>query len=399
MPSTAHPSHSPLLRRLISLTRAFRAAGIPATPSDAMEIARSLAYVDLGSVDDVRETVRCIVMKRPEDRETFDLVWAAFWRARESLQLDTPGEPLNGDTGDLSRPGRGPRQGMGRADLDLIDPEDAGGDAGENSYSAGELLRARDFGTLTREELVEARRFIAAMRWNLALRPSARTHPAATGQALDVRASLRSSLRHGGELFDLKRRRPRTRHRRLVLLCDISGSMERYTRLLLHFLHSIQSGMDAVEVFVFGTRLSRITHDLRHRDADQALNRVSTHVEDWSGGTRIGASLREFNLRWARRVLGQGAIVLIISDGWDRGDPALLGAQMARLQRSSYRLLWLNPLLGDREYQPLTRGMQAALPYIDDFLPVHNLNSLEDLGALLAGLRAGRPARRSVRAS
>jgi uncharacterized protein with von Willebrand factor type A (vWA) domain len=182
-----------------------------------------------------------------------------------------------------------------------------------------------------------------------------------------------------------------------VVLCDISGSMERYTQLLLHFLHAVESTVRRVEVFVFGTRLTRVTPALRRRDPDAALAAVAAQVKDWAGGTRIGETLRTFNRAWARRVLGHGAIVIVISDGWDRGNPDLLAVEMERLQRASYRLIWLNPLLGGESYQPLTQGIQAALPYVDDFLPVHNLESLEALAVLLNDIQDGRPSRKQAR--
>jgi uncharacterized protein with von Willebrand factor type A (vWA) domain len=181
----------------------------------------------------------------------------------------------------------------------------------------------------------------------------------------------------------------------LVIIADVSGSMERYTRLLLHFVYSLSEGLEQkVEAFVFSTRLTRITRQLHDRDVEEALRQVAHQVPDWSGGTRIGEALKTFNYKWVRRVLGQGAVVLLISDGWDRGDIDLLGKEMARLQRSCYRLIWLNPLLGSTEYEPLTRGMQAAMPYIDDFLPVHNLASLEDLAEHLKQVDDHRPVRR-----
>jgi hypothetical protein len=207
---------------------------------------------------------------------------------------------------------------------------------------------------------------------------------------------LRRALRTGGVPFHLAWRGPRSKPRPLVLICDISGSMAAYTRLLLHFLYTLRHGLRHVEVFVFGTRLTRITRQLRARSVDAALSEVGKSVVDWAGGTRIGESLRAFNTTWARRMLGQGAVVCLISDGWDRGDPALLAAEMAHLQRSCHLLVWLNPLLGLEGYQPLTQGMRAALPYIDLFLPAHNLASLESLAAMLDRLSDGRPARRGV---
>ena len=188
------------------------------------------------------------------------------------------------------------------------------------------------------------------------------------------------------------------RPRPLVVLADISGSMERYTGLLLHFVLGLARSLDQpVEAFLFGTRLTRVTRELHRRGSEQVLREISRAVPDWSGGTRIGQALKTFNYDWARRVLGRGAVVLLISDGWDRGDIGLLRHEMARLQRSCYRLIWLNPLLGSAEYEPLTRGIQAALPYVDDFLPVHDLASLEHLAVYLQGLEDVRPTRRQQR--
>jgi uncharacterized protein with von Willebrand factor type A (vWA) domain len=254
------------------------------------------------------------------------------------------------------------------------------------TFSKQEVLRRKDFAELTAEELDAIKRMMAELVWQLGERRVRRQRPG-NGQQPDLRRTLRRNLRYGGEILEWARRKPKVRPRPLVIIADISGSMERYTRLLLHFIYSLAEGLDQqVEAFVFSTRLTRITRPLRGRDVDRALQDVSHLVADWSGGTRIGEAIKTFNYDWARRVLGRGAVVLLISDGWDRGDIDLLGKEMARLQRSCHRLIWLNPLLGSPSYEPLTRGMQAALPYIDDFLPVHNLTSLEDLAEHLAGL-------------
>jgi uncharacterized protein with von Willebrand factor type A (vWA) domain len=227
------------------------------------------------------------------------------------------------------------------------------------------------------------------MEWSLDVRETRRLIPEQRGR-LDLRRSLRRNLARGGEILEFARRDRKRKRRALALLCDISGSMEPYSRILLQFLYVASRGLEHTEAFVFGTRLTRITRQLRHRDVDEALRAVHHDVQDFGGGTRIGEAIRSFNRLWSRRVLGQGAAVLIISDGWDRGEPEALEREMARLQRSAYRTIWLNPLLGSPRYEPLTRGLQAALPYIDDFLPVHNLASLEDLGRHLRRLRAGR---------
>jgi hypothetical protein len=265
------------------------------------------------------------------------------------------------------------------------------------------VLREKDFADFTLDEIAAARRMMAQLSWDLGHRRSRRL-VAGDGAGLDLRQTLRRNLKYGGELLELARREPREKPRPVVLLCDVSGSMERYTRMLLHFIHTIAGPSTAlraggsaaggrVEAFLFATRLTRITRYLRYRGIDQAVSEVAKAVPDWAGGTRIGETLKTFSFQWARRVLGGGAVVLIISDGWDRGETELLAREMARLRRSCHRLIWLNPLLGSPTYQPLTRGMQAALPYVDDFLPVHNLNSLESLARHLSHLNP----RRSLR--
>lgn len=262
------------------------------------------------------------------------------------------------------------------------------------SYSALEVLRHKDFSEMTWEEVEAAKAALAAMRWPLSARPTRRLRSAAGGRQLDLRRVIRDNLRYGGEPLTLRWRERKTRCRPLVILCDISGSMERYSRMLLHFLHALSHTLGTVETFVFGTRLTRITHHLRHRDVDDALDEVGRIVQDWSGGTKIGQAIKSFNYEWARRVLGRGAVVLIISDGWDRGEVDVLAHAIGRLQRAAHRLIWLNPLLGSESYEPIQRGMAAALPFVDDFLPVHNLKSLEQLAEVLSTLSDRRPERR-----
>ena len=262
------------------------------------------------------------------------------------------------------------------------------------TYSPEESLREMDFSAMTGGELEAVKQLISEINWRLGMRETRRKQPG-SGDELDIRRTFRASMKYGGEILKWDFRRRKQQPRPLVIIADVSGSMERYTRLLLHFVYGLAEGLaNRVEVFVFSTRLTRITRDLRHKDIDFAVRQVSRQVPDWSGGTRIGEAVRTFNFTWGRRVLGRGAVVLMISDGWDRGEIDLLRREMDRLQRSCYRLIWLNPLLGSPEYQPLTRGIQAALPYIDDFLPVHNLSSLEDLADRLRDIGSARPARR-----
>jgi uncharacterized protein with von Willebrand factor type A (vWA) domain len=250
--------------------------------------------------------------------------------------------------------------------------------------SEREVLQRADFETMTSSELAQAKRMIAQLRLPIADVRTRRLTPDPRGRLVDMRSSLRASLRAGADVIPLRRRSPTRRHPPLVVLCDISGSMSRYSRMFLHFLHALTNDRDRVHTFVFGTRLTNITRHLRHRDVDLALNSVTQAVADWSGGTRIGASMREFNLRWSRRLLGQNAVVLLITDGLDRELGDDLGAQMERLHKSSRKLLWLNPLLRYEQFEPRPAGVRAMLPHVDSFLPAHNINSLLDVASALA---------------
>jgi uncharacterized protein with von Willebrand factor type A (vWA) domain len=254
----------------------------------------------------------------------------------------------------------------------------------------------KDFADLSPQEIEAVKDMMRQLAIRLGERRTRRKRPG-NGHSIDLRRTLRNSYSYGGEVLIWARRESKFKPRPLVIIADISGSMERYTRLLIHFVYGLSHSLhQPVEAFVFGARLTRITRQLRNRDIDQSLRGVSQTVQDWAGGTRTGESLKEFNFNWGRRVLGHGAVVLIISDGWDRGDMDVLKREMARLQRNCYRLIWLNPLLGSPTYEPLTRGMQAALPYTDNFLPVHNLASLEDLAQHLQTINQNRPVRRQI---
>ena len=270
----------------------------------------------------------------------------------------------------------------------------AGGHVADRSfavgaYSAAEISRTRDFADFTDAELARATALLAALPWHLGVRRTRRWE-AAQGTAIDLRVLARRNLMRGGDPLELPRRRRREAPRPVIVLADVSGSMERYSRMLLHFAYGLAQSTGHVESFVFATRLTRVTRGLTTRGAERALSRLVERLQDWGGGTRIGEALRTFNVHWARRVMRHGPVVLIVSDGWDRGDPELLARELARVRRSCRRLVWLNPLLGSANYEPLTRGMQAALRHVDDFMPAHNLASLEDLARHLCELRAGR---------
>jgi uncharacterized protein with von Willebrand factor type A (vWA) domain len=392
LPSFPTQSKGHIVEQILAFTHLLRAMGVDVSPGQALELLRALDYAPITSREDFRGAARCTLIRRREDLPLFDAAFAFFWRNRS---LDPLGLLLP-RTEVPQKPLRLPRR-----------PRDPGADgrAGEKddekpeteillSYSATEALRQKDFGAFTWEEVQACKQMLREMTWRLEPRTTRRKRPTQRGRQIDMRRVLRRNLRYGGEPLEMAWREPRTRPRPLVVLCDISGSMERYSRILLQFVHTITNGLRDVEAFVFGTRLTRISRQLRERDIDDAIEAVSTHVNDWSGGTRIGDAIKDFNYHWARRVLGRGAVVLLISDGWDRGDPQMLSREMGRLQHSCYRLIWLNPLLGSPGYQPLTQGMQAALPHVDDFLPVHNLESLEQLGEKLSSLGGGRPERK-----
>jgi uncharacterized protein with von Willebrand factor type A (vWA) domain len=275
-------------------------------------------------------------------------------------------------------------------DDDAVDDEEIEGViVAPDAYSRGELLRHREFDRMTPAELRDAERLVDELIPRLEQRRTRRYELHSHGRRLAPRAMFRRNLGTGGQLMSWVWRRPIKEPRSLVVICDISGSMERHSRLLLRFVQALTSASEVrVESFVFGTRLTRVTRLLKDRDRDRALARVADTVNDWAGGTRIGESFRVFNQTWARRTLRTSGVVIVVSDGWDRGDPALVAAETARLRRNCHRLVWLNPLAGTPGYQPLAGGMRAAFPYIDDFLPAGTVASLERLGEILGGVRS-----------
>lgn len=379
-----------LLRNIVLFGRLLRVGSLDVTPTQLRDWVAALELIDLSHKNDVKAAARAVLVSRRRDLPWFNKAFELFWQARDPRELEQLelGLMIQRRT---ERTKRAAIQKLALNDGDAGDDRQSDREhtARPRLYSAREVLRQKDFAQLEGEELDEIKRLMATMRWQLETRRTRRLRPDRHGHRLDLRRTLRRSLTQGGEMIDLVRRGRKHRRRPLVLLCDISGSMEPYSRLLLHFIYAVSHprsadpGISRVEAFAFGTRLTRLTRELAERDVDRALQAATHRIEDWGGGTRTGDALREFNFTWSRRLLGQGAAVLIISDGWDRGDIDLLGHEMERLNRSCHRLIWLNPLLGSPDYQPLTRGIVAALPHVDDFLPVHNLASLEQLGDLL----------------
>ena len=385
-----------LLHNLLHFTRLLHRLGLDVQAGRAREVAAALSYVDVGRRADFYHTLRSLLIHRADDLAVFDEAFRVFWRRPHGEWTEK----------DLSAMGEKRRSGAPEYESEAPESDADGGGAGRRasyqvermavlSYSNRESLYAKDFEQFSEDELSAAQRMMADLDWDLGERTSKRW-TAGRGPALDLRRAVRANMRYGGELIDLPERRRKTKRRPLILLCDVSGSMERYSRMLLHFVHALTGGgrLGRVESFVFATRLTRITRQLVTRKAEAVVPSLPRTITDFGGGTRIGEALRTFNVEWARRVRGQGPVVLLISDGWDRGEPDCLRAEIARLQRSCHRLIWLNPLLGSPDYVPLTRGMLAALPSIDDFLPVHNLASLEALARHLNSLPAHRPARR-----
>ena len=379
-----------ILPNLLMFGEVLRRLGLDVGSANMLDLVRATEFVPIGgSRNDFRLAARALLVHRRSDLPLFDEAFQVFWRrpahGRSMRDLRSMGE---------ERRYRTPRVMPHREDTSDgppdVDETDAAGDRQpvvdlQRSFSAREVLRQRDFAEYTPAEVSAARALMAELSWDLGQRRTRRL-TWGDGSDVDLRRTMRRSLAYGGEMLDIAHRQRKTKPRPLVLICDVSGSMERYTRMLLHFVHTVAVSGQQLEAFLFATRLTRITRHLDHRGVDQAVAEVARAVPDWAGGTRIGEAIKSFNYQWARRVLRSGAVALVISDGWDRGEPELLSREMARLQRSCHRLIWLNPLLGSPSYQPLTRGMQAALPYIDDFLPAHNLHSLEELARHLSHL-------------
>lgn len=375
------------LDNLLIFGRLLRRAGIDVQPGRLLDLVAALRHVDLSAQDEVYHTCRALLVHRREQFPVFDAVFTAFWREqRREMPAEAAPEAARSSAAAIE-------------EVLLLEALGPAGDADDSSPPATERsvktwsdsggLADRHFAMLTAAEIVEARTALSRLSWNPGERRTRRWERG-RGPRIDMRRAIADSLRTGGDVIKLPRRRRHVRPRPLVLLCDVSGSMERYSRMLLHFAHALTLRHQRVEAFLFSTRLTRVTRQLRVRRPDEALAAVGQSVGDWSGGTRIGGAVKEFHRRWGRRALSGGPVVLLISDGWDRGDPEELRMQIARLQRRSHRLIWLSPLVGTPNYAPLTRGLQAALPFVDDFLPSRTLRNLADLATHLNTLTARR---------
>jgi uncharacterized protein with von Willebrand factor type A (vWA) domain len=360
--------------RLSELAAVMRAGGARVGVGELLAAHRALAAVDPASREDAYFALRAALCSTRAELSVFADAFAVVF-APPGQDHEDPLEQL-GSIEKAALPRVGIAQAEAEVPQDLELPVPA-------AYSDEELLREKDFAQYTDAERALARTLLARIARRAPQRMSRRTRPTRRRRdEHDLRATVRASLRHGGELMERRYREPGVRARRVVLVCDVSGSMAPYARMLLQYLQASVAAHARVEAFVFGTRLTRVTRDLDGRDPDRALRRAADRVTDWSGGTRIGAALAELNREHGRRI-GRGAIIVVLSDGWDRGDPEMLAAEMARLRRCAHRVLWLNPLAADPRYEPLTRGMQAALPHVDHLLPGNSIASLEALASLM----------------
>ena len=365
-----------VVRHVVTFGRVLREVGLEVGPGRVADALRGLDRVDLTRQEDVYFTLRQTLVARQDELDLFDRAFRAWF-------LRAPVLPPVRTT---DRPAEQQKMGESLSDASGGEQDEEMGDPLELGASGHELLRDKDFAEMTPDEYRRVRRLIAAIAESRPLRASRRRRSDPRGDRLDMRRLIRASLRTGGDPVDRPYRARKEVPRKLVVLCDVSGSMDAYARALVLFLHAAVGSGPGVEAFAFGTRLSRLTPELGTRDPEAALEKCTEAVTDWGSGTRIGASLKEFNDLYGKRALSRGAVVVIVSDGWERQDPELVGREMARLARAAYAVIWVNPLKGNPEYQPLAGGMRAALPYIDRFLSGHNLRSLEELAVVLAGI-------------
>jgi len=377
-----------LAENILYFARLLRSAGLPVGSGRVLDAISAVKLIGVGPQDDFYSCLFSLFVSRKDQRELFDQAFHIFWRNPKFMErmmgamLPTIKIEQEEDLEEMSRRlsdalGPGNESSEAREDMDQVEFDAA------FTVSDKEVLQEKDFEQMSAAEIEEAKRAIAKLRLPIIDVPTRRFKQANDGKQVDMRASLRAALR-SGEGIPLKFKKPRRRKPPLVILCDISGSMDRYSRMFLRFMHAITNDRDRVYGFVFGTRLTHITRQLRHRDIDVALEKATDTVKDWSGGTRIGQCLKQFNRTWSRRVLGQGAITLIISDGLDRDEAEGLDKEMERLAKSTRRLIWLNPLLRYDGFEPKASGIKAMLPHVDDFRSVHNLNSLAELSSVLS---------------
>ncbi|MGB3811101.1 MAG: VWA domain-containing protein [Parvibaculum sp.] len=388
-----------IAENIVHFARVLRRAGLVVGPRQVLDAIEAVDVAGLRSREDFYWTLHTTLIKRHDAHTIFDQAFHVFWRDPQlldrmmALMLPEIRTPEHDDAEKASRRISEALFGSDAKDEGQDEPN-LEVDASE-TFSATEILRKKDFEQMSAAELAQARAAIARLHLPLDEARIRRTRPSPRGRLADMRASLRASLR-GGDIIPLKKREYRRRRPPLVVLCDISGSMSAYARIFLQFVHALTNDRDRVHVFLFGTRLTNVTRELRHRDIDEALARVTASVDDWDGGTRIGETLRRFNVEWSRRVLGQGAVVLLVTDGLDRDAGHGVEPEIARLHRQSKRLIWLNPLLRYDRFEPKSLGIKALLPHVDEFRAVHSLDSLASLVDTLSAPATRKSERRAA---
>ncbi len=399
-----HPPSRRLAANIMHFARVLRGAGLPVGPASVLDALDAAQSGSLRTREDFYWTLHAILVKRREHKEIFDQAFHVFWKKPKMLEqlMQLMFQQITRAAGDKPKdPGF---RRLAEAMFDRNETQNRRQEKPEAleldatfTASANEILRAKDFEQMTLTEQMQARKAIALLRMQRRETRTRRFQPDFAGERIDMRRTLRQSLRSGGDMISLARRERQTRERPLVVLCDISGSCSNYSRMFLHFLHGMVNDQHGMTVFLFGTRLTNVTRELQHLDVDEAIAKVSAAVKDWSGGTRIGATLKEFNYKWARRVLTQGADVLLMTDGLERDDTVQLVTEMQRLRRSAKQIVWLNPLLRFDRFEAQAAGIRAMMPYVDEFRPVHSLNSLSDLAqALGSRTRAAHDPRRRM---
>ena len=388
--AASHPGDDvvslPFITHIVRFGRKLHDAGIDVNPSNLIDLSRSLLYIDIANYDDFYAAALATLIINREDMELFSLLFREYWQNHEIPLTDEfpAGEEKNGNgAGEARQLQKQLQPADGEAPGDAEEHE---GDPEQTGYSSRELLVKKDIDGMSDKELDEARRIIAELIAILANRKSRRFSPAKSGQQLDFRKIFRRSMPYGEYCLRLAYKTHRLKKNKLILFCDVSGSMERYSRFLIQLICAMGAKISNIEVAVFSTRITSLTPYLNRRDIDEVIQQMSDQVHDWAGGTNIGGCLRELNEQQAHQMLSSHTVAVILSDGWDQGDAGLMRTEMEQLRRRVNKIIWLNPLLGNANYQPLCKGMQTALPFLDYFLPVHNLESLSEATRLLRTL-------------
>jgi uncharacterized protein len=376
------------LPNMMAFGRALKQLGVKVSLSQVLDASRSAEFVDVAEREDFRGLLRANLISQKEDFPVFDMLFDCFWREQSYERVPMETMDIQGTPRESQAPEGGDEEGgLEEAASDALAQENVPlenlDEFAVPTYSAQELMNRKDFSEMGVEESRAIARAILLIATKIATQISRRKKVGRKGAVIDPRSTMRRSMKFGGEVIELSRRKRRIKKTKVVLLCDVSGSMDCYSRFLIQFMYGLQNELWGVETFVFSTSLSRITHLIRTKNIVDALEKISGSILGWSGGTNIGRSLHTFNRNFAPSMVTHRTVVVIISDGWDRGDVSLLEKEMQDIKRRAKKIIWLNPLLASENYEPLCKGMQAALPYLDLFLSVHNVNSLVSLGRTL----------------